>query len=65
VNPDDDQAITIGEAARMLGVTPQTISRWCSAGQLEYIRTLGGHRRISLNAVRKILGGDPGADTEV
>lgn len=38
--------VTTGEAANMLGVGLNTIKRWIASGDLQGIRTLGGHWRI-------------------
>lgn len=46
--------IGIGEAGRFLGVARTTLYRMIDAGQLEAIRTPGGHRRI-LRASAKAL----------
>ena len=37
----------IGEAARLLGVSPDTVRRWADAGRLTTCRTTGGHRTIA------------------
>jgi len=37
----------IGEAARLLGVSPDTVRRWADAGRLATCRTTGGHRTIA------------------
>lgn len=37
--------ITTSDVARMLHVSPKTVSRWAKEGRLPFIRTLGGHRR--------------------
>lgn len=36
----------IGEAAEILGVSPDTVRRWADAGRLRCARTGGGHRVI-------------------
>ena len=36
----------IGEAAALLGVSPDTVRRWVDAGQLASRRTAGGHRLV-------------------
>jgi len=38
--------LTPGQAARVLGVSPRTVSRWADEGRLTHIVTLGGHRRF-------------------
>ena len=37
--------VSIGEAARELGVTPETLRRWEAQGKIEVERTPKGHRR--------------------
>ena len=39
--------LPIGEAAKLLGVSVETIRRWDTAGKLASVRTLGGQRRFS------------------
>jgi molybdopterin-binding protein len=36
----------IGQAAALLGVSPDTIRRWADAGRLDITRTEGGHRMV-------------------
>ncbi len=36
----------IGEAATLLGVSPDTVRRWADGGQLASRRTAGGHRLV-------------------
>lgn len=38
--------IPIGEAARLLGVSVDTIRRWDREGRLSSFRTVGGQRRF-------------------
>jgi molybdopterin-binding protein len=37
---------TVGEAAELLGVSPDTVRRLCDRGDLKMIRTPGGRRRL-------------------
>ena len=37
----------MGEAAKLLGVSPDTVRRWADAGRLATSRTTGGHRTIN------------------
>ena len=37
----------MGEAAQLLGVSPDTVRRWADAGRLATGRTAGGHRTIA------------------
>ena len=43
------------EAARILGVNVSTIKRWTDDGQLECIRTAGGHRKFIMSQLSKFL----------
>ena len=49
------QTVTTGEAAERLGVAPATIQRWVNAGLVIAERTMGGHRRIPIAEVRRLL----------
>jgi DNA-binding transcriptional MerR regulator len=42
--------VTIGEAARELGVSTKTLRRYEERGLLKPIRTMGGQRRYYLSA---------------
>jgi len=42
------------EAAALLLVSPQTLSRWAERGYLPYQRTAGGHHRYSAEAVHRL-----------
>lgn len=37
----------MGDAARILGVSPDTVRRWADQGRLETTRTEGGHREVA------------------
>ena len=42
------------EVARLLHVSPKTISRWAKEEKLPFVKTLGGHRRFPADAIREI-----------
>lgn len=44
--------VTIGEAAKALGVSITTLRRWQENGKLIPLRTSGGHRRYDLSKLR-------------
>jgi excisionase family DNA binding protein len=50
-----DVTVTAGEAARRLGVAPATVQRWVDDGTGQAERTPGGHRRIYLTEVRRLI----------
>jgi excisionase family DNA binding protein len=39
----------------MLGVTPNTVSRWAREGRLPSVATLGGHRRYEVEVVEELM----------
>jgi len=53
--PDADELLTPAEAARRLGVTPNTVTRWSRAGKISAIQTIGGHRRYRNSEIEKVL----------
>jgi molybdopterin-binding protein len=48
-------AIRIGQAAEMLGVTVETLRRWESEGRLSVERSPGGQRLVRLEEVTRLL----------
>lgn len=49
--------VAIGEAARILGVSIDTVRRWESDGKLASTRTPGGQRRFRLVDVERLRAG--------
>lgn len=47
--------VSAGKAARRLGVSPVTIQRWVDSGVLHAERTAGGHRRIYVTELRRLI----------
>jgi len=52
------ERVTLGEAARMLGVSVDTVRRWDRAGKIRTSRDKRNRRLVSLSEVRR-LGGRP------
>ncbi|MBI3605362.1 MAG: helix-turn-helix domain-containing protein [Nitrospirae bacterium] len=52
--------LTRAEVARLLEVSPSSISRWARGGRLPFIQTIGGRRRylkeVILALVKKWIG---------
>jgi molybdopterin-binding protein len=44
-------SFTVGEAAELLGVSPDTVRRWVDNGQLPATKTRGGRRRVDGKAL--------------
>src|SRR5678816_1422203 len=57
-------SLTTKAVAKLLRVSEATVKRWATSGLLQSDKTVGGHRRFSLNAVahlRRELGIGPDA----
>lgn len=57
---ENDDLLTPGEVAKMLGVSSKTLARWASLppdhrSHIPSIKTLGGHRRYRTSAVNAAL----------
>jgi len=48
------KSITTAQAAKRLGVSPQTVQKWVDAGYLPAWKTVGGHRRLDAEAVERM-----------
>ncbi len=49
-----DDYLGPGEVARILHVSPKTVSRWAAQGWLPCLVTLGGHRRFRREDVEEV-----------
>jgi len=54
-SPDNDPILTTREAAQLLGVAVSTAQLWMESGALPAWKTPGGHRRVHLSAVNRLL----------
>ncbi|MFX0063830.1 MAG: IS607 family transposase [Candidatus Hermodarchaeota archaeon] len=52
-----NQYVRVGVAASLIGVTPKTIRRWDKSGKITCHRPVGGHRRIALVEIQRIVTG--------
>lgn len=48
-------SFTVGKAAELIGVSPDTVRRWIDSGQLPAERTPGGRRRVDGAALAHFL----------
>jgi excisionase family DNA binding protein len=46
--------LSLGPAARLVGVDPDTLRRWADAGRIEAFTTPGGHRRFERRALERV-----------
>lgn len=50
----EDEYLTRSDVARLLGVSPNTVTRWAREGRLPSHLTLGGHHRFERSAIERI-----------
>lgn len=58
-NEHSDDALRIGQAATLLGVSVDTIRRWEDEGTVEVVRSSGGQRLVSMTEIRRLLADRP------
>ena len=54
----DDQRYSLKIAARLLGVTTQTLRNWDNSGKFVAVRTMGSHRRFTGKQIKEMIGTD-------
>jgi excisionase family DNA binding protein len=54
--PPEPRRLSLGPAARLLGVDPDTLRRWSDEGLVEAFTTPGGHRRFDRTEIERLLG---------
>jgi excisionase family DNA binding protein len=52
--------LTLGEAARYLGVAQSTVRKWADMGRVETFKTPGGHRRFRRDDLDRFMQGASG-----
>jgi len=53
--PTESLRLSLGPAARLLGVDPDTLRRWADDGLVEAFTTPGGHRRFDRGEIDRLL----------
>jgi len=53
---DEEEWLTLGQAARFLGVAQSTVRRWSDQGRLPAFYTPGGHRRFRRAELESFVG---------
>jgi len=48
------QYLTRGDVARLMGVTPNTVTRWAREGRIPSQMTLGGHHRFERAVIEQM-----------
>ena len=52
---------TVGQAAELLGVSPDTVRRWVDSGQISAAASEGGRRRVDGAALARFAAGRAGS----
>ena len=50
-----DELLTPAEVAALFRVDPKTVTRWANDGKINFVRTLGQHRRYYRSEVDRLL----------
>jgi excisionase family DNA binding protein len=50
-----EKFLRTSDVAKMLHVSPKTVSRWAKEGRLPHLSTLGGHRRFPSSEIEKLM----------
>ena len=50
-----ERFLRTSDVAKMLHVSPKTVSRWAKEGRLPHLSTLGGHRRFPASEIEKLM----------
>jgi len=53
---EDFNFVSIGKAAKMMGVSLETLRNWDRNGKFKPARTVGKHRRYSMKQIKKLFG---------
>ena len=61
---DPPSVMTTSEVSRLLGVSPNTVTRWAREGRLPCRLTLGGHHRFERQVIEGIREGLNRAGTD-
>ena len=54
IQMSETQFLTRSEVAKLLGVSPNTVTRWAREGRLACLVTLGGHHRFDREVVEQL-----------
>lgn len=49
-----EEYLRASQAAAILHVSPQTVSRWADEGKIQYAVTVGGHRRFPRTEIERV-----------
>lgn len=50
--------VTLGEAAKQLGVSVKTLRNWDGAGKIKTVRTVGNQRRVPVEEIERLKNGN-------
>lgn len=59
MDKQEEITISIGDAAKELGVSVKTVRRWADAGKIRYERSPSGHRRFYISELKRLASRYP------
>ena len=54
IEMSESQFLTRSEVSKLLGVSPNTVTRWAREGRLACLVTLGGHHRFDREVIEQL-----------
>lgn len=52
----DKDLLLPGEVAYLMRVDPKTVGRWAKEGRIQFVKTVGNHRRYRAGDVKTMMG---------
>ena len=53
------ELVHLSKAAKILGLSSQALRNWDNTGKIKTVRSAGGHRRIPMSEINRLLGKSP------
>ncbi len=54
IEMSESQFLTRSEVSKLIGVSPNTVTRWAREGRLACLVTLGGHHRFDREVIEQL-----------
>ena len=52
------ELLRLHEAAKLVGVSYPTLKQWIFNSKIKSVKTVGGHHRIPMNEIERLVGSD-------
>ena len=55
IMPEQKKLYSTADLAKLLSIDASTVKRWADSGRLQCYKTIGGHRRFSLEQIQSFV----------